>query len=52
MPAVLSRYAPIVCRISVPGEVQKMGGYLSASLSPLIVAANQANGRNADEESN
>lgn len=52
MPAVMSRYAPIVYHKSAPGEAQEMGRYLTASLSPLIIAANQANGRNTDEESN
>lgn len=49
MPAVMSRYAPVVYHKTAPGEVQEMGRYVTASLSPLIIAANQANGRNTDE---
>lgn len=52
MPAVMSRHGPIVYCKSVPGEAQEMGRYLTASLSPPIIAANQANGRNTDEENN
>lgn len=50
--AVMSRYGPTVYRKSVPGEAQEMGRCLTASLSPLIISANQANGRNTDEENN
>lgn len=52
MPAVMSRYAAIVCHKSLPGGVHVMGRYLTASLSPLIIAANQANRRNTNKGSN
>lgn len=48
--AVMSRDAPIVCRKSAPGEAQGTGRYLTASLFSLMRAANQASGRNSDEE--
>lgn len=48
---MISRDAPIVYCKSVPGEVQEMGSYLTASLFSMVRAVNQTNGRNSDEES-
>jgi len=50
MPAVMSRYAAIVYHELLPGDVQEMGRYLTAS--PLIIAVSKANGWNTDERSN